>query len=187
MDLLGYLKRGQQEEMQNKGTEETFQRGNGENTECELYMQQKFNLLGDNYSIYDMNKTPVYNVRGSIGGLSLNISRADGRGVAAIKKKVVAIAPKYKINFRNGQTGELKKKAALIEKEYKGKVNGQDMLIKGDDIADGFHIEIGGQVIGSVTRQVIAWGESYKIKAISQEWIDTMVVEAVAIDNALHA
>ena len=153
---------------------------------CELYMKQAITILGDKYSIYDVNKQEVYNIKGSITGLNFNITRADGSAVAEIKKKIVAITPEYKMVMANGKSGELKKKMALIKEEFNGKFDGQSLFIKGDIAAYSFEVELGGKVIGTVSKQLISWGDAYKIKAASEDVMDTLVTIVVAIDNACH-
>lgn len=151
-----------------------------------LYMRQKVLSIKDKYSICDETERPVYWVKGSLIGLSFAMEYADGSDVFTIKKKLVSLMPEYTIiQGRNNEIAHLKKKLKLTRPEIVGKVNGQELEIKGDMTGYHFSIALGGMVVGNVDTERLTWGDCYSIEVLDPRMTDLVVAIAVICDNTL--
>lgn len=151
-----------------------------------LYLKQNVTVLKDHYDVVDAEDKPVYSVQGNVIGHSFDITAADGRKVATISKKLVAVAATYDIEFANGSKASFKKKIALVKSDLNGTFDGKELTVKGDAGALEFEITVGGQKIGNVAKKLFAIGDSYVIAFEDETWKEAMVALAVAIDNAFH-
>jgi uncharacterized protein YxjI len=152
-----------------------------------LYMRQKVLSIKDKYSVCTEDETPVYWVQGNLVGLSYTITDANENLIMEIKKKMIAVMPKYTI-LKNGEVlGTINKKVKLTRPEISGQINGEDIKIKGD--ISGFHFEIKSNdvAIGNVDTERLTWGDVYSIDIKDIEKQDLIVAIAIIVDNVISS
>ena len=167
------------------GTSKVVAADSAEGGVTSLYMKQKIFSIRDQYSIYDMDQQPVYEVQGNLTGLSFEIRGAAGESIYTIKKKIVSITPEYTIFRGKDKVGVIKKKIKLTKPEIGGEVDGQPVTISGDMSGYHFSIDLGGKTVGSVDTVRLTWGDCYEIKSRMPEKQDAIVMIAIICDNSL--
>ena len=152
-----------------------------------LYIKQRVFSWGDKFSVKDGFGNDKYYVEGEVfsWGKKLHVYDVTGKEVAFIKQEVWSFLPRFYIFCGNHQVAEIKKEFSFLFPRYT--VEGLGWEIEGRFMAHDYDITKNGQMIVSINKEWMTWGDSYELN-ISNE-ADEIVALAVvlAIDAVLAA
>lgn len=153
-----------------------------------LYMKQQLFSNLNEFTVRNENDEDCYKVAGDhlqVGGKKLHICTMDGREVATVKQKLLALMPQCAV-FENGeQVAEIKKKASLFKAKYV--VEGKGWEIKGSILDHDYSVMEGNEEIVTLHKVWFSWGDSYEL-AISDKADEVIALAVVlAIDLAQEA
>lgn len=152
-----------------------------------LYIKQRVFSWGDKFSVKDGFGNDKYYVEGEVfsWGKKLHVYDVTGKEVAFIKQEVWSFLPRFYVFCGNHQVAEIKKEFSFLFPRYT--VEGLGWEIEGRFMAHDYDITKNGQMIVSINKEWMTWGDSYELN-ISNE-ADEIVALAVvlAIDAVLAA
>ena len=144
-----------------------------------LYMKEKDSLLRDRLLVTDDAGKTVYRIEGKLLSNKLTIEDDESRPLATVRKKPLALTPKYAIEIEGEEVALLHKESSLTGKPYY-KVEGPDWTVDGDIWDRDYNIRHSLNVIARVKPPILGSKDSYKIK-IEKESLNPMMVVAVAV------
>ena len=127
-----------------------------------LALKQKVFSLKESFSVMDEEGTPVYQVSGKLisVGHKLTVQDMDGQEAAYIHQKVLSLVPKYFIEV-DGQEMELKGHITLLKPHYTLETDSGNWEIRGDFVQHEYEMKRGREVVATVTRKWLSWGDTY--------------------------
>ena len=144
-----------------------------------LYMKEKDSLMRDRLLVTDESGKPLYRIEGKLLSSKLTIEDADGNILATVRKKPLALTPKYAVEVEGEEIALLHKETNLMGKSFY-KVEGPDWTVDGDIWDRDYNIRHNLNVIARVKPPILGGKDSYKIK-IEKETLNPMMVVAVAV------
>ena len=152
-----------------------------------LYMKQKVFSIKSKATIYDEFENEKYFVEGKVISLGkkLTITNAAGEEVAFVRQKVVSFMPKFFVEINGEEVAEIAKKFSFLKPKYE--VRGLGWSVEGDIFAHDYNIVSNGQVVVSIHKKWLSWGDTYEMNI--DESADEVLTLAVvlAIDAVLDA
>ncbi|TCI33515.1 MULTISPECIES: LURP-one-related/scramblase family protein [unclassified Exiguobacterium] len=147
-----------------------------------LYMKQKVFSLRGRFTIKDADENDMYFVEGSFMKLpkSFTISDKDGREITTITKKTFSFLPKFYVDVEGEETMTISKEFTFFKPRYT--IDAAGIEIDGDWWDMDFEVTQNGQVIGSVQKKWLSWGDTYEIQVIDETMEDMLISIVVAID-----
>lgn len=149
-----------------------------------LYMKQKMFSLRGRFTIKDASENDVYFVEGSFMKIpkSFTISDKDGRVITTITKQTFSFLPKFYVDVEGEETVTISKEFTFFKPRYT--IDAAGIEVDGDWWDMDFDVKQDGQVIGSVQKKWLTWGDSYEIQ-VNDETMEHMLISiVVAIDCA---
>ncbi|EPE62270.1 hypothetical protein L479_01321 [Exiguobacterium sp. S17] len=147
-----------------------------------LYMKQKVFSLRGRFTIKDADENDMYFVEGSFMKLpkSFTISDKDGREITTITKKTFSFLPKFYVDVEGEETMTISKEFTFFKPRYT--IDAAGIEIDGDWWDMDFEVTQNGQVIGSVQKKWLSWGDTYEIQVIDEAVEHMLISIVVAID-----
>ena len=129
-----------------------------------LYIKQHIFTWGDQFSIYDEMGSEKYYVEGEVftWGKKLHLYDKSGRELSFIEQEVLTFLPKYHISKGSVDIAEVVKEFTFFKQEYS--VNGLGWNVHGDFWDHEYEITDGNDVIASVSKDWMTWGDAYEIQ-----------------------
>ena len=128
-----------------------------------LYLKRKVFSIKEKFNVYDENENVLFTGSGKI--VSIHdyhyIYNTAGQEVANIHKKVLALMPKFFIEYPAGQTHEMKGKLALAHDVFE--IKDLDWKITGKFLQHDYKITECDREIVSMHQKWLAWGDTYEI------------------------
>ncbi len=152
-----------------------------------LYIKQKVFSWGDKFSVYDENGNEKYYVEGAVFsfGKKLHVYNRFGEEVAFIEQKLFTFLPRYSIMRGGRELLEVVKEFTFFHPRYT--VTGMNWTVSGDFFDHDYEITASGNVIASVSKEWMTWGDTYQIQiALGVDEITVLAV-AIIIDACLDA
>ncbi|MDL5376828.1 LURP-one-related/scramblase family protein [Exiguobacterium mexicanum] len=149
-----------------------------------LYMKQKVFSLRGRFTIKDADENDRYFVEGSFMKLpkSFTISDKEGHEITTITKKTFSFLPKFYVDVEGQETVTISKEFTLFKPRYTIDAAGID--VQGNWWDMDFQVMQNGQVIGSVQKKWLSWGDSYEIQVMDETMEYMLISIVVAIDCA---
>ena len=144
-----------------------------------LYLKEKDALMRDRLLVTDEVGKTVFRIEGKLLSNKLTIEDADGNALATVRKKPLALTPKYAVEVEGEEIALLHKETSLMGKSFY-KVEGPDWTVDGDIWDRDYNIRHNLNVIARVKPPILGSKDSYKIK-IERETLNPMMVVAVAV------
>jgi uncharacterized protein YxjI len=144
-------------------------------------MKEKLFGIGDDYWIDDDSGAHTYKVDGKTHRVrdTWKLEDADGNEVAVIRERMLSIRDAVKIEFSGGEA-TVKKQLIGIGEKYKVDLDdGEDLKVKGDFIGHEYTIERDGDTVAEISKKWFRVRESYGIEVRGD--IDPALVIAVAV------
>ena len=147
-------------------------------------IKQKVFSLKETFTIMDEAGDPIYEVSGKLisVGHKLTVRDLEGQEVAYIHQKVLSLVPKYFIEVSGQDEVELKGHITLLKPHYTLEAEGGDWEIRGDFLSHEYEMKRGKEVVATVTRQWLSWGDSYLLDVPNDDDAVTALCVMLAID-----
>ena len=144
-----------------------------------LYIKEKVFSWGDKFTVKDEYGCDKYFVQGEVlsWGKKLHVYNTVGNEVAFIKQEVWSFLPRYYVFCNGVQVAEIKKEFSFIFPKYS--VAGLGWEIEGKFMAHDYDIKKGNQIIVSISKEWMTWGDSYELDITDPE--DEIVALAVVL------
>ncbi len=144
-----------------------------------LYIKQKVFSWGEKFTVKDEYGYDKYIVEGEIfsWGRKLHVYDTVGNEVAYIKQEVWSFLPRYYVFCGNNQVAEIVKEFTFLFPKYS--VEGLGWDIEGRFMAHDYEITKNGQIIVSISKEWMTWGDSYELNIRNPE--DEIVALAVVL------
>ena len=153
----------------------------------ELYIKQKVFSWGDKFTVKDEYGNDKYFVQGEVfsWGKKLHVYDSVGREVAFIKQEVWSFLPRFYVFCGDEQIAEIKKEFTFLFQRYS--IQGLGWEIEGKLMAHDYEITKNGELIVSISKEWMTWGDSYELSIANPE--DEIVALAVvlSIDCVMEA
>ena len=152
-----------------------------------LYIKQKVFSLKERFTVKNANGEDVYFVEGKLVsiGQKKTLTDAAGNELATIRQKVLAIMPKFIVEMDGKEVAWIKKKFTVMKPKYV--VEGLDWDVEGDFFAHDYTILEQGNVIASIHKKWMAWGDTFELD-ISDNADEVMALAVIlAIDAVMDA
>ena len=144
-----------------------------------LYIKEKVFSWGDKFTVKDDYGNDKYLVQGEVfsWGKKLHVYDSVGREVAFIKQEVWSFLPRYYVFCGEEQIAEIKKEFSFLFPRYS--IQGLGWEIEGKLMAHDYEIIKNGQLIVSISKEWMTWGDSYELDIANSE--DEIVALAVVL------
>ena len=149
-------------------------------------IREKFFGFGQDSDITDEHGRPVLRVDGKVLRDRLQLRDLDGRTVAGVRRKVVALRPTYEIEIDGREAATVRKKlfTPFVDR-YTVDIPGPDDLeLVGDLFDHDFTVRRGGDVVATVSKAYLTLRDTYAVDVATGE-DDLLILAAVlALDLA---
>jgi len=144
-----------------------------------LYIKEKVFSWGDKFTVKDEYGNDKYLVQGEVfsWGKKLHVYDSVGREVAFIKQEVWSFLPRYYVFCGEEQIAEIKKEFSFLFPRYS--IQGLGWEIEGKLMAHDYEIIKNGQLIVSISKEWMTWGDSYELDIADPK--DEIVALAVVL------
>lgn len=144
-----------------------------------LYIKQKVFSWGDKFTVKDEYGNDKYFVQGEVfsWGKKLHVYDSVGREVAFIKQEVWSFLPRFYVFCGDEQIAEIKKEFTFLFQKYS--IQGLGWEIEGKLMAHDYEITKNGDLIVSINKEWMTWGDSYELSIVNPE--DEIVALAVVL------
>jgi len=144
--------------------------------------------LGDDFDITDEQGRPMLHVDGKVFSLHnrLVLRRPDGREVAQVKRKLVAMRPTYQISIAGQEAAEVRKRFFTpFGDRFTIDVPGPDDLeMTGDLLDHEFTVRRGGQTVATVSKRWFSMRDTYAVDVAAGQDDLLILASVLALDLA---
>jgi uncharacterized protein YxjI len=144
--------------------------------------------LGDDFDITDEQGRPVLHVDGKVFSLHnrLVLRSPDGREVAQVKRKLVAMRPTYQISIAGQEAAEVRKRFFTpFGDRFTIDVPGPDDLeMTGDLLDHEFTVRRGGQTVATVSKRWLSMRDTYAVDVAAGQDDLLILASVLALDLA---
>lgn len=149
-------------------------------------IREKFFGIGQDSDITDENGRPVLRVDGKAFRDRLVLRDLDGREVAGVKRKLVALRPTYAIEVDGHDAATVRKKlfTPFVDR-YTVDIPGPDDLeLVGDLFGHDFTVRRGGEVVATVSKAFFTMRDTYAVDIAAGEDEVLILAAVLALDLA---
>ncbi len=148
----------------------------------QLYMKQKVFSLSGKFTVKDKEQQDVYYIEGSFLQIPKTFTIMDParKEIALITKKVFSLLPKFFVEVEGREVLTIKKEFTFFKARYT--IDAEGVEVSGNWWDMDFEVLQHGNVVGSVSKQWLTWGDTYEIKVIDEEMEHMLIALVVAID-----
>lgn len=153
-----------------------------------LYIKQQVFSFGDKYQVYDETGNVLYYVEGDIFTLAskLHVLNTKNEELFLIKKRLFTFLPKYDIYQGEEVIASADKRFTFLSSRIDISSKYGDFTIDGEVFAHDFSIYQDGNVIASIQKKWLSWGDTYEIEILDNQNVDFFVALVITIDNCMH-
>ncbi|MBU9674248.1 LURP-one-related family protein [Planococcus sp. CP5-4] len=148
----------------------------------QLYIKQKVFSLSEKFTVKDEQEQDRYFVEGSFLKIpkTFSILDAENQEIGVITKKTFSFLPTFFVEVDGQEAVTIKKEFTFLKPRYAIEAEGID--VEGDWWEMSFDILRHGQVIGSVSKQWLSWGDTYQVDILDETMEHLVISLVVAID-----
>jgi uncharacterized protein YxjI len=151
-------------------------------------IRERFFRLGEDSDITDEHGQPVLQVDGKVLSLRnrLVLRDPEGREVAQVQRKLVAMRPTYQISIAGRQAAEVRKRLFTpFGDRFAIDVPGPDDLeMTGDLLDHEFTIRRGGEVVATVSKRWFSARDTYAVEVAAGQDDLLILASVLALDLA---
>ena len=152
-----------------------------------LYIKEKVFSWTDKFTVKDEYGEDRYTAQGELISLGKKLHVYDrfGEEVITIRQKLVSLLPRYDIDVHGRDFGQLVKKISFLRPKYV--LEGPRWEISGNFLALDFTVTQADRQIFSISREWMAWGDSYCVDIPDPSLELQALAVVLAIDCANEA
>ncbi|KAN0033417.1 hypothetical protein ACTA71_002844 [Dictyostelium dimigraforme] len=156
-----------------------------------LYIKQKVFSIGEKYNIYDEFKNKRFYCEGSVfsWGSKLKLYNKDTNELMFVIRQKVRFSLYKRYEIYDGQQNLLAtvQQKALFRPNLEIVLNeSEQYTCKGDLFSYNFQILDNGILIGSVSKRILAWGDTYELSISDNFEPSFFVAIVITIDDCVH-
>lgn len=153
-----------------------------------LYIKQKVFSLKDRYNIFDEAGNPIFLVESKFFsiGAKFHILDLNGNELFYIQQKVLTFLAEYDIFKGQTHYAKIKKQFSFFKPKINVESQYGSYMINGEIFNMLFQIVCNNQVIGSVKKKWLSWGDTYELEIFGQSDPAFFCCMVIAIDHSLH-
>lgn len=153
-----------------------------------LYIKQKVFTLTDRYSIYNESEEPVFNVEKQLFSFPSKFYLFDNEQneLFRLEKNFTLFLSSYEIYCGNKHYASVQKELSLFKAKFLITSEYGEYVIDGAIFDYDFSIFKNGELMGTVNKKLLSWGDSYELQVKDTENAAFFCALVIAIDNCLH-
>ena len=155
-----------------------------------LYIRQKVFKILDHYEIRDEQGDPVYLVDQKLRliGFAVKVRYANGETAFTLEKDLLTLLrSRYRLHFANGSEIVLRRQLRLFRKNLDILPADLNLSVQGSLLNHDYELLRGNDVIATIHKAWISWGDVYEIEIFDPSVQDLCVGIMIAIDAILDA
>lgn len=156
----------------------------------QFYIKQKAISLTDQYKIYDVNQTLLYEVKSKLFSITNKmdfIRVSDGSVIYHFQKQLFRLLATYHMMDGNMQElATVKKQFSVFSKKVHVETPGETYEIEGDFIGHQFSVMRNASVVASLKKKWISWGDAYEITIHDDATSEFMLGLVILLDSIFH-
>jgi len=151
-------------------------------------MRQKVFSFRDKFSIYDDQQVAKYHVEGKVLSLTNKLTFSDehNRVLLHAHKPVISLLAKYYIEDENKQQLAVIKRMLGLRPKFSLQLENKMLKVSGSIFAHSFVIEDGDELIASIQKRIISWGDTYEINVTDTYDPALSLFIVVLLDQIIH-
>lgn len=153
-----------------------------------FYLKQKVFSFGDKYDVFDEHQNIIYHIKGKVFSLRNKMDMyKNGALVYHMERKLFRFMPEFVLlNENQEMLATIKRKFMFVGgKLFIDSIYGQ-MEIVGQVFQRDFQLINNGQLVMSVHKKWISWGDTYEISITDDQNEAFYVAMAILIDAIFH-
>lgn len=153
-----------------------------------FYIKQKVFTFKDQFNIMDESQNLLYQVKGKFMSITNKLEFLDKNGEVLLRsnRKVFTLLPKYYFyDQKNEEVATMKRIFGFTPKFYLSLLR-KELTVDGNFFAHSFSISDHGQVIASIKKKVISWGDTYEIEIFENENVELYLFVVIVLDQVIH-
>ena len=153
-----------------------------------LYIKQRVFSIGDKYDVYDQNGNVVFDVKSEVFtiGAKIHLYDTSGQELYYIRQNFSLFLKQYEIHRLNNICATVKQEFRFFKPKLTISSMFGEFDIEGNLFNLDFEIRNQGNLIGSVHKKWLSWGDSYELYAPDGSDYAFFTALVVAIDNCVH-
>jgi len=153
-----------------------------------FYIKQKVFSFKDQFKVMDEEQNMIYQIKGKFMSIKNKLELQDKNGEVLLRsnRKVFTFLPKYFIyNLRNEEVATIKRLFSIRPK-FDLSIMRRELTVDGSLFAHSFNIFDNGQVVASIQKKIISWGDTYEIEIFEKDDIELFLFVVIVLDQVIH-
>lgn len=153
-----------------------------------FYVKQKVFSFRDKFKISDENQKELFQVGGKFFSLQnkLELQNLDGSVVLHAKKQVLSFMPKYFIYTPHDEEVAIIQRKFGFKPKFEVSVGNDTLDVQGSLFGHSFQIYHNEQMVASIEKRVISWGDTYEIEVLVDNQTELFLFIVIIIDQVIH-
>lgn len=153
----------------------------------QLYIRQKVFKITDKYPITDGEGRIFYHVDQDFRliGHTVHVFRADGSRLFTIDRQLFKLLPQYVVSFEDGNSITLKSRFTFFRRAIDIDPDRLGLRLEGDFIDHNFSVYRGSQLIGSIHKAWLSWGDNYELRIFEETYEALFIAIVIAVDRLI--
>lgn len=155
-----------------------------------FYLKQKVFSLRDRYKIFDENQEVLYYVKGHYFSITHKMDFVDEKSDAVLyqfRRKIFSFLPTYYMYDELGDTlATVHRNWSFFTKKVSVTTQDKTYQIEGTFYAHAFDVLDQGQIVASIKKKYISWGDTYEITVTDEENEAFYLALVILIDSIFH-
>lgn len=152
------------------------------------YIKQKVFSFKDKFNITDENESLKYQVKGKMISITNKLQMLDANEgvVYTSKRRLFRIFAKYVISEHDGGEVAVIKRKFGFRPKFNLSVLGEELTVDGSLFQHSFGIYNKGEMVASISKKIISWGDTYEIEIFEEEKTQLYLFVVIILDQVLH-
>lgn len=153
-----------------------------------FYIKQKVFSFKDKFRVFDENENLQYEIKGKVVSITNKLEFLDKNGELLFRsnRKVLTLLPKYFIyNLRNEEVATIQRLFSLRPK-FNLSILRKEMRLDGSLLAHSFTIYENDDIIATIRKKIISWGDTYEIEIFDDENVELLLFTVIVLDQVIH-
>lgn len=153
-----------------------------------FYVKQKVFSFRDKFKVTDEFQKELYQVAGKFISISnkLELQNLDGSVVLHAKKQVFSFMPKYFIYTPHNEEVAVIQRKFAFKPKFDIRAGNKELTVDGSLFGHSFQIYDEEQVVASIQKKIISWGDTYEIEVVSDQNLELYLFIVIIIDQVIH-
>lgn len=153
-----------------------------------FYIKQKVFTFKDKFKITDESQNLLYEIKGKLLSFhnKFDLFDKDGKLLFKSKKKLFRLLAKYVIHDVDGIEVATMNRKFSIRPNFNLTILGKDQVLDGSLFAHSFNVLDDGNVVASIHKKIISWGDTYEIEVYENENVELYLFVVIIMDQVIH-